>query len=297
MKKLLLSLLLVASVPAWAQLTDAHSLWKKQISSTAPTNGQCLVWVSATSKWTPSSCGAGGSPGGSNTQIQYNSSSSFGGAAGWTITNSGQTLTGGSSSILSTAAGKFLLPTANTAGSGISVTTVSGTSQIAFDSSVLAGAYFNLSGSNAVSAGTGNTCTPSATTGCLVLVGAARPSAPAAGSLNVNLSGLLEWYTGAAWRASGPVASGAKALATGAISSAACTSAQTDTATGTLTTDTVVASFNGDPTGVTGYVPLTAGMLTIIAYPTADTVNFKVCNNTTGSITPGAITLNWRVVR
>jgi hypothetical protein len=93
------------------------------------------------------------------------------------------------------------------------------------------------------------------------------------------------------------VASGAKALATGAISSAACTSAQTDTATGTLTTDVLTASFNGDPTGVTGYVPLTAGMLTIIAYPTADTANFKVCNNTSGSITPGAITLNWRVVR
>jgi hypothetical protein len=26
-------------------------------------------------------------------------------------------------------------------------------------------------------------------------------------------------------------------------------------------------------------------------------VNFKVCNNTGTSITPGAITLNWRVVR
>ncbi len=93
------------------------------------------------------------------------------------------------------------------------------------------------------------------------------------------------------------IASGAKALATGAISSAACTSAQTDTATNTATTDVVLASFNGDPTGVTGYVPLTAGMLTIIAYPTTGTVNFKVCNNTTSSITPGAITLNWRVVR
>ncbi len=93
------------------------------------------------------------------------------------------------------------------------------------------------------------------------------------------------------------VASGAKALATSAISSAACTSAQTDTATGTLTTDTIMADFNGDPTGVTGFVPLTAGMLTIIKYPTADTVNFKVCNNTSSSITPGAITLNWRVVR
>lgn len=93
------------------------------------------------------------------------------------------------------------------------------------------------------------------------------------------------------------VASGAKALATGAIASAACTAAQTDTATGTLTTDGIVVSFNADPTAVTGYVPLTSGMLTIIYYPTADTVNFKVCNNTANSITPGAVTINWRVLR
>ncbi len=93
------------------------------------------------------------------------------------------------------------------------------------------------------------------------------------------------------------IASGAKALATTAIGSAACSAAQTAAATGTLTTDTIEATFNGDPTAVTGYIPLTSGMLTIISYPTADTVNFKVCNNTTSSITPGAITLNWRVVR
>ena len=93
------------------------------------------------------------------------------------------------------------------------------------------------------------------------------------------------------------IASGAKTLATGAISSGACTAAQTDTATGTLTTDAIMASFNGDPTAVTGYVPLVTGMLTIIAYPTADTVNFKVCNNTASSITPGAVTINWRVAR
>lgn len=93
------------------------------------------------------------------------------------------------------------------------------------------------------------------------------------------------------------IASGAKALATTGISSAACSSAQTDTATGTATTDAIIATFNGDPTAVTGYIPLTAGMLTIIAYPTANTVNFKVCNNTASLITPGAITLNWRVVR
>lgn len=93
------------------------------------------------------------------------------------------------------------------------------------------------------------------------------------------------------------IASGTSALATGAISSATCATVVTTTATGTATTDVVSASFNGDPTAVTGYVPLTAGMLTIIAYPTANNVNFKVCNNTSSSITPGAITLNWVVVR
>jgi hypothetical protein len=38
-------------------------------------------------------------------------------------------------------------------------------------------------------------------------------------------------------------------------------------------------------------------MLTIIKWPTTNNVNFKVCNNTLSSITPGAITLNWRVLR
>ncbi len=134
------------------------------------------------------------------------------------------------------------------------------------------------SGSSGGSAGTG-TVTSIATT------------APITGG-TITGSGMIACAT-----CTVTVASGAKALATGAISSAACTAAQTDTATGTLTTDVVTASFNGDPTAVTGYVPLTAGMLTIIIYPTADTFNAKVCNNTSGSITPGAITLNWRVVR
>lgn len=95
----------------------------------------------------------------------------------------------------------------------------------------------------------------------------------------------------------GTVASGTSALGTSAISSATCATVVTTSATGTATTDVVLAGFNGDPTAVTGYIPLTTGMLTIIAYPTANNVNFKVCNNTSASITPGAITLNWRVVR
>lgn len=93
------------------------------------------------------------------------------------------------------------------------------------------------------------------------------------------------------------IASGTSALGTSAIASATCASVVTTAATGTATTDVVSWGFNGDPTAVTGYVPLTSGMLTIIAYPSVNNVNYKVCNNTTASITPGAITLNWRIVR
>jgi hypothetical protein len=93
------------------------------------------------------------------------------------------------------------------------------------------------------------------------------------------------------------VASGTSALGTSAISSATCATVVTTAATGTATTDVVTASFNGDPTAVTGFIPSASGMLSIISYPSSNNVNFKVCNNTAGSITPGAITLNWRVVR
>lgn len=93
------------------------------------------------------------------------------------------------------------------------------------------------------------------------------------------------------------IASGTSALGTGAIGSGACATAVTTTATGTATTDAFEWEFNADPTAVTGYSPTANGMLTIIAYPASGSVNFKVCNNTASSITPGAITLNWRVAR
>ena len=93
------------------------------------------------------------------------------------------------------------------------------------------------------------------------------------------------------------IASGTSALGTGAIASGACATAVTTSATGTATTDVINWGFNGDPTGVTGYAPTANGMLTIIAYPSADNINYKVCNLTAASITPGAITLNWKVNR
>lgn len=93
------------------------------------------------------------------------------------------------------------------------------------------------------------------------------------------------------------IAASTSALGTSAISSGACATVVTGTATGTATTDVINWGFNADPTSTTGYSASASGMLTIIAYPTADTVNFKVCNNTASSITPGAVTLNWNVVR
>jgi hypothetical protein len=95
----------------------------------------------------------------------------------------------------------------------------------------------------------------------------------------------------------GTIASGAITLSTATINSATCTAAQTVSTSNVAVTDVVQASFNSDPTLDTGYIPSTAGMLAIIAYPTSGDVNFKVCNNSANAITPSAVTLNYRVVR
>ena len=110
--------------------------------------------------------------------------------------------------------------------------------------------------------------------------------------VNTALTGNL----GTAGGLSTTIAAGTSSLGTSAITSGTCATVVTTTATNTATTDVIMAGFNGDPTGVTGYAPTTNGMLTIISYPSANNVNFKVCNNTSSSITPGA-TLNWRVIR
>jgi len=90
---------------------------------------------------------------------------------------------------------------------------------------------------------------------------------------------------------------GTSALGTSAIASGACATTVTTTATDTATTDVVNWGFNGDPTSTTGYSPTANGMLTIISWPSANNVNFDVCNLTAASITPGSVTLNWRVIK
>ena len=85
---------------------------------------------------------------------------------------------------------------------------------------------------------------------------------------------------------------------TALVASGACETVVTVTATGTATTDAITVGFNGDPTAVTGYgASATGAVLTIYPYPSSGNVNFKVCNSTASSITPSALTLNWRVTR
>jgi len=94
------------------------------------------------------------------------------------------------------------------------------------------------------------------------------------------------------------IASGQTAMPTAAVAANTCSaSATTATATGAATTDAVETTYAADPTGLTGYGGGTAGGITVRAWPTANTMNFKLCNETAASITPAALNINWRVVR
>jgi hypothetical protein len=93
------------------------------------------------------------------------------------------------------------------------------------------------------------------------------------------------------------IASGTASLGASAISSAVCASVVTVAATSVASTDAVIWTPNASLKTITGYAPSTSGGLSISAYPTNGNVNFDVCNWSGGSITPGAVTLNWRVVR
>lgn len=93
------------------------------------------------------------------------------------------------------------------------------------------------------------------------------------------------------------VASGTATLGTSSINSGATATVVSVSAPGVLTTDTIQFTPNVDISSVTGYAPVSTGGLIIYPYPTADHVNFKVGNPTADAVTPGAVTLNWTVVR
>jgi hypothetical protein len=94
------------------------------------------------------------------------------------------------------------------------------------------------------------------------------------------------------------IANGVTAMPTIAVPANSCSAAATTaTATGAFTGDSPAVSFASDPTGVTGYGGGTSGGITINSWPTANQMNFKLCNQTSSSITPGALSVNWRITR
>lgn len=93
------------------------------------------------------------------------------------------------------------------------------------------------------------------------------------------------------------IASGTVVINPGSVSSGACSSGiDGGTATGVASTDVISWSFNGDPTGQTGYNP-SGDLIYIVAYPGTDAVTWKVCNKSGSSVTPTSRTLNWKVFR
>ena len=93
------------------------------------------------------------------------------------------------------------------------------------------------------------------------------------------------------------VASGSQALGTITIPANSCATAINVSATGVASTDTINWTPNADISGATGYSYTSTDGLKIYLWPTSGNVNFHVCNGTATAITPGAVTLNWRVYR
>ncbi len=89
----------------------------------------------------------------------------------------------------------------------------------------------------------------------------------------------------------GLVASGTSTLGSTAIAAGACATTVTTAATGVATTDAIAWAYASFAT------PSTDGVLILNAWPTAGNVNFARCNPTAVSITPSALTVNWRVTR
>jgi hypothetical protein len=98
------------------------------------------------------------------------------------------------------------------------------------------------------------------------------------------------------------VYAGTIALATSAILSGACQtvtagSVNSVAATSVATTDIIDWSPQASLQSVSGYGVLTGAALSIDVYPTVSYINVNICNRAGSTVTPGALTLNVRVIR
>jgi hypothetical protein len=134
-----------------------------------------------------------------------------------------------------------------------------------------------------------------------LIQGAAAPINPS-WTMGTQTPGAYQAYTVASFKAvpGGGVqliSGGTAAMGTAAIPSGACAPAVTSSASGVAVNDTIIHNTSTDPTKVPGYAPSASGSLYIWAFPAANTVSFVVCNPSSSAITPGPLSLNWKVLR
>jgi hypothetical protein len=94
------------------------------------------------------------------------------------------------------------------------------------------------------------------------------------------------------------LAKGISALGTVAIAPGTCGATVSIDATGATTTSVVHWSPASDLNTASGYAGSEIGaILQIYAFPTSNKANFRVCNNTSKSIKPGPMSVNWDVTQ
>lgn len=86
------------------------------------------------------------------------------------------------------------------------------------------------------------------------------------------------------------VASITVTLPTSSVPANTCTSPATVTMTGVTTSNSFVPTFATDPSAVNGWGAV--GGLVFTSWPTTNTLNWEVCNQTASPITPGAMSVN-----
>lgn len=79
-------------------------------------------------------------------------------------------------------------------------------------------------------------------------------------------------------------------LPTSSVGANSCTSPATATMTGVTTANSFVPTFTSDPSAVNGWGA--TGGLVFTSWPSSNTLNWEVCNQTANPITPGAMVLN-----
>ena len=151
------------------------------------------------------------------------------------------------------------------------------------------------SGGGTVSSGTANQLAYYASTGTTVSGTNALPSGATATTQSPGDNSTKVATTAYVSTAIGTVISNATiTVGTTAIAANTCVAQTAVTMTGLLTTSTITISPASDISAVTGWSPASTGQLYFTEWPTANTLNYYVCNGTSTSITPGAST-TWNV--